>query len=271
MKTIIEPGRVGLLSKLAELISHKDLIMMLAYRDFKVRYAQTFLGILWVLIQPLLTLLVFAMVFGKALKVDTGGIPYPVFMICGMITWSLFSYILGQAGNSIISSQALVTKVYFPRLAIPVSKAMVGFVDFGVSLGLSLIFMAYYGIIPSVNIIFLPLFLLAAVVFSLSAGIIFSALTIRFRDFQYIIPFILQLGIYATPIAYPSHLIPEKYQVLYHLNPMAMIIDGCRFSMLGTPLPPALYLCEGSAIILLLLFLSLYMFNKIESKIADII
>lgn len=271
MKTIISPKNDSIGAKLKELLSYRELIQLLAYRDFKVRYAQTFLGFLWVLIQPLLTLLIFILVFDKALKINTLDVPYPVFMMSGMITWSLFSYILNQSGNSLIASQALVTKVYFPRLCIPISKALVGLIDFAVTLLITFVFMFAYDISVSSNIVFLPIFLLMSVLFSLSVGILFSALSIRFRDFQYLIPFLVQIGLYITPIAYPTSLVPDNYKILYYLNPMAVIIDGCRFSLLNTPLPDIQFLSMSILMILLISIFSVILFFKVEDKIADLI
>ncbi|MEO6169131.1 MAG: ABC transporter permease [Chitinophagales bacterium] len=271
MKTIIEAGRPRFTAGIREIMSYRDLLFMLAYRDYKVRYAQTLLGFLWALIQPLLTLFIFILVFNKAVKVDTGDVPYPVFALTGMLAWSYFSYVLTQAGQSIISSQALVTKIYFPRLIIPVSKGIVGFIDFIIVFLLLLAVMAWYGFFPVSNIIALPLLIAAVVIFSMATGIWFSALTIRFRDLQYVIPFLVQIGLYLSPVGYPSSQIPPGYLDFYYLNPMAGIIDGFRWCLLDTPLPETRFLLYSASIILVIFFSGVYYFQRTERMIADII
>jgi lipopolysaccharide transport system permease protein len=271
MRTVIEAGRPRLSLHLKELFHFRDLLWMLAYRDFKIRYAQTALGILWAVIQPLLTLTIFILVFNKAAKIDSGNIPYPVFAMTGMWAWSYFSYVITQAGQSIINAQSLVTKVYFPRLIIPISKSLVGFIDFIISFALLVILMLVYHVVPSVHIIALPVAILAVILLSLALGIWLSALTIRFRDFQYVIPFMVQIGLYLTPVAYPSSLIPDQYKSLYYLNPMAGVIDGFRWSLLNTPLPETRYLIYSACIIVLLFISAIFYFKKVESTIADII
>lgn len=271
MKTIIEAGRPRLALHLKEIFHYRDLLWMLAFRDYRVRYAQTALGFSWALIQPLLTLLILILVFNKAVKVDTGSIPYPIFAITGLWAWSYFAYVITQAGQSIVSSQALVTKIYFPRLIIPVSKGIVGFIDFIIVFLLLLLLMAWYRFVPGSNIIALPVLIVAVVLFSLATGIWFSALTIRFRDLQYVIPFLVQIGLYLSPVGYPSSQIPSEYKSLYYLNPMAGIIDGFRWCLLNSPLPETRFLIYSGAIILLLFFSGIYYFQRTERVIADII
>jgi lipopolysaccharide transport system permease protein len=244
--------------------------VILAYRDFRVRYAQTFLGVLWAVIQPLCTLLIFTLVFGRAMRVDTGGVPYPVFAMCGMSAWTYFAFVMNQAGNSIINAQGMIQKIYFPRLIIPLSKAVVGFVDFAISFVFVLGLALWYRVPLSANIVFLPVFILLSLITALGVGIWLSALTIRYRDFQHIVPFLVQIGLYATPIAYPTWLIPERFQLLVHLNPMAGIAEGFRWSILGGQAPhPYAYLSFGLS---LLLFLTgLLYFRKVERVMADIV
>lgn len=271
MKTIIEAGRPGLASQLREIIQYRDLLVLLAYRDYRVRYAQTVLGFTWALIQPLLTLLIFILVFQKAVKVDTGPIPYALFALTGMWAWSYFAYVITQAGQSIVSSQALVTKIYFPRLIIPLSKGIVGLIDFLIVLLLLVLLLVWYRFVPGIQVLTLPLWIIAVVLFSMAAGTWFSALTIRFRDLQYVIPFLVQIGLYLSPVGYPSSQIPEQYRTLYYLNPMAGIIDGFRWSLLGTALPEPRYLLYSGGIILLLFLSGIYYFQRTERQIADII
>ncbi|MBA2422841.1 MAG: ABC transporter permease [Chitinophagales bacterium] len=271
MKTIIEAKRSGFSLNFREIFQYRDLLFMLAFRDYRVRYAQTILGFTWALIQPLLTLLIFILVFNKAVKINTGAVPYPVFAMTGMWAWSYFSYVIMQAGQSIVSSQALVTKVYFPRLIIPLSKSIVGFIDFLIAFLMLLSLMVYYRVTPSINIFVLPFVIFALIVLSLAMGIWLSALTIRFRDVQYVIPFLVQIGLYVSPVGYPSSEIPMEYRPLYYLNPMAGIIDGFRWSLFGTPLPDAKYLVFSGVGILLLFVTSIFYFRRTERLIADII
>ncbi len=272
--TKVNASDSSLTLNLKELFRYKDLFWVLAYRDLRVRYAQTFLGLLWALIQPLSTLLIVSVVFGRFVKVDTGGVPYPVFAIIGVSLWTYFSFVLSQAGSSVIGAQEMVKKIYFPRLVIPLSKAIVGFVDFGVALILLVILFFYYGIIPSSNIIFLPLFLLLTLVSSLAVGIWLSALTIRYRDFQYVVPFFVQFGLYLTPIAYPTEIVvanlPKWAVFLFYLNPMAGIVEGFRWCLLGGIMPSGYFWI--SIIFVFILFISgLFYFKKIERIMADII
>jgi len=270
LKTVITASRHWSLN-LKEIFSYRELLWMLAYRDFRVRYANTILGFTWAIIQPLLTLFILILIFNKAAKVNTGEIPYPVFAMSGMWAWSYFSYVLTQAGQSVIGAQSLITKIYFPRIIIPVSKSIVGFIDFVIAFVMLLILMIYYRVVPSVHIPFLLLFIGAVILFSMAVGIWFSALTIRFRDLQYVIPFITQLGLYVSPVAYPSSLIPAQYKAFYYLNPMAGIIDGVRWSLLGTPLPDIRFLLYSAIVTLVLFFTGVYYFRRVERVMADII
>ncbi|MFT6442124.1 MAG: lipopolysaccharide transport system permease protein [Salibacteraceae bacterium] len=255
---------------LKELIHYKDLFLVLAYRDLKVRYAQTFLGLLWAILQPLATLLIFTLIFGRAIKVDTGEIPYPVYALAGMSAWSYFAFVMGQSGSSIIGAGDMVKKIYFPRLIIPLSKSLVAFVDFGVTLCLLIVLMIYNGVSVSANLVFLPIFVLLNIVAALGVGIWLSALSIRYRDFQHVVPFMVQFGLYATPIAYPATLVPEKYQLLYHLNPMTGIVSGFRWCFFGDqPFDP---LTSCSFLVIILLFLSgIWYFKRMERTMADLV
>lgn len=273
-KTIVDASDTGLRLNLRELFQYKDLFVVLAYRDLRVRYAQTFLGLLWAFIQPAATLLIISVVFGKFVEVDTGGIPYPVFAVTGIALWTYFSFVLSQAGSSVIGAQDMVKKIYFPRLVIPLSKAVVGFVDFGVALIILIAMFAIYGIIPSANIIYLPLFILLTILSSLAVGIWLSALTIRYRDFQYVVPFLVQFGLYITPIAYPTEVVvqnlPKWATFLFYLNPMTGIVEGFRWSLLGGT-PPSSYFWVSFAIVMVLFVSGIYYFRKLERIMADII
>lgn len=259
---------------LRELLNYRDLFIVLAYRDLRVRYAQAFLGLIWVLLQPLITLLVITLVFGRFVEVDTGGIPYPIFAIPGVALWTYFSFVLSQAGNSFIGSQEMVKKIYFPRIIIPLSKAVVGLVDLLVALLLLIILFLFYKISPTSNLIYFPLFVIMTILAALAIGIWMSALTIRYRDIQYIIPFFVQFGLYITPIAYPSETLinklPDWFAYLYYLNPMACIIEGFRWSLLGGELNTDFY--TPSLLLILFLFVSgIYYFKKTERLMADLL
>ncbi len=273
-KLIVDANKKSLGLNLKELWQYRDLFYVLAYRDLRVRYAQTFLGLLWAVLQPLATLLIFTLVFGRAVKVDTGNIPYPLFAVCGMAAWAYFGFVLNQSGNSIISSQEMIKKIYFPRLVIPLSKAMVGFVDFAIALSFIAVFMFYYSITPSVNIIFLPIFIILTIISALAIGIWMSALTIRYRDFQHVVPFLVQFGLYATPVGYPAELIvknlPGWASTLFYLNPMAGIVEGFRWSLLGGN-PPGQLAYYSFAMVILLFITGLYYFKRTERVMADIV
>jgi len=258
-------------SFLKELFCYKDLFYTLAWREFRVRYAQTFLGFAWAFLQPIATLLIFFFIFGKAIKVDTGNVPYTVFALTGLTAWTYFSYVISTAGRSVISESAMIKKIYFPRLIIPLSKALVGFVDFIISFLLLLLSIIFYKISISFFLIWLPVFVLLIILASLGVGIWISALSIRFRDVQHIIPFFIQIGLYATPVAYSSSMIPEKYQLFYFLsNPFAGIIEGFRWCIIGGSLQLN-YLIYSIIATLIIFISSLYYFRRVEKVMADIL
>jgi lipopolysaccharide transport system permease protein len=272
--TIVDATDRGARLDLGELFRYRDLFLVLAYRDYRVRYAQTFLGLAWAFLQPTATLLILTIIFGKAVRIDTGSVPYPLFAVCGMAAWSYFSYVLTQSGTSIIGAQDMVKKIYFPRLIIPLSKAAVGFIDFGITAALILVLMLYYRVAPSPDLALLPVFTLVGIAAALALGIWMSALTIRYRDFQHVVPFMVQLGLYVTPVAYPAALVtdavPRWVAVLYYLNPMAGVTEGFRWAVLGTAPPTGLsYL--SLAVTALLLVSGLYYFKSVERTMADLV
>ena len=273
-RTIVDADKQKLSLNLRELFNYRDLFLILAYRDLRVRYAQTFLGFFWAFLQPAATLLIFTVVFGRAIKVDTGGIPYPLFAITGMTAWTYFAFVLNQSGNSIIGAQEMVKKIYFPRLVIPLSKAVVGFVDFAIAFLILGVMMLYYGFTPSGNILYLPLFIVLTIISALAVGIWLSALTIRYRDFQHVVPFLVQFGLYATPTAYPAETIiknlPDWAVVIYYLNPMAGVVEGFRWSVLGGAAPSD-YAYISFTLIAVLFISALFYFRKVERVMADIV
>ena len=273
-KTVVDADKQKLSLNLRELFQYRDLFVILAYRDLRVRYAQTFLGFFWAFLQPAATLLIFSVVFGKAVKVDTGGVPYPLFAIAGMTAWTYFAFVMNQSGNSIIGAQEMVKKIYFPRLVIPLSKAVVGFADFAIAFLFLAVLMVVYKFVPSWNIVFLPVFILLTIISALAVGIWLSALTIRYRDFQHVVPFLVQFGLYATPTAYPAETIinnlPDWAVVLYYMNPMAGVVEGFRWSILGGA-TPSHYAYISFSLIAVLFVSALFYFRKVERVMADIV
>lgn len=270
---IIVSNKRQLFPDFSEVFRYKDLFFTLAWRDFRVRYAQTTIGLLWALLQPLITLLILSLVFGTFIAVKTP-VPHLLFTLAGMSVWTYFSYVMTNAGSSIISSQNMIKKIYFPRIIIPFSKALVGLIDFGITLIMLIALMLYYGIAPTANVLFAPLFLLLGILAALGAGIWLSALTVRYRDFQHVVPFIVQIGLYLTPIAYPaeyatSHL-PKWATTLYYLNPMAGIVQGFRWSLFGGEAPNEFLLITIITVVVLFIS-SLLFFKRIEDEMADLV
>jgi lipopolysaccharide transport system permease protein len=268
---IIDANTKRILPDFKELFRYKDLFLTLTWRDFKVRYAQTTIGILWAFLQPLVTLVILALVFGKFVGVKTE-VPYLLFAMSGMVLWTYFAFVMANAGSSIIANQNMVKKIYFPRLIIPLSKAAVGLIDLSISLLLLVSLMVYFGVSPSKNVWLAPLFIGMGMVAALSVGIWLSALTVRFRDFQHIVPFMVQIGLYITPIAYPSEFaiqhLPKWAATLYYLNPMAGVIQGFRWAVFGG-VPPDNMLFVSLAMILFLLITGILYFQRVEDEMAD--
>ena len=272
-KTIITPKTKQRLVNIPELLKYKDLFYTLTWRDFRVRYAQTSIGLLWAVLQPLVSLLILSLVFGKFVGVKTE-IPHLLFTVSGTCVWTYFSFVLTNSGNSIITNQNMIQKIYFPRLILPLSKAVVGFIDFGISLLIMIGLMFYYQIFPSENILFFPLFIFFSIIAALSIGIWLSALTVKFRDFQHVVPFIVQLGLYITPIAYPAEFavkhLPNWAITIYYLNPMAGVIQGFRWCVFGGDFPGTLMYVSLS-IVIIIFFTGLYYFRKIETQMSDFV
>lgn len=271
MKTIIDSSAQKTIPDLKELFRYKDLFYTLTWRDFRVRYAQTTIGFLWAILQPVLTLLILSLVFGRFVGVETR-VPHILFTVSGTSIWTYFSYVMTNSGSSIISSQNMVKKIYFPRIIIPLSKSVVGFIDFGISILIMIVLMIFYGISPSPNIWLAPFFIFIGIIAALSIGIWLSALSVRYRDFQHVVPFIVQIGLYITPIAYPAEFavksLPKWAANLYYLNPMAGVVQGFRWSVFGGE-APGLYLYLSVAIIFIVLLGGVMYFSKVEGKMAD--
>lgn len=273
-KIIIESKRTFGGIGFKELYNYKDLFVTLVWRDFKIRYSQTAIGVLWGVLQPLFTITILALVFGRFIKVNTGGVPHTLFIMTGLCAWQYFSFVLVNSGNSIISSQQLVKKVYFPRLIIPLSKASLGLIDMLIYLGILLVLMIYYKVVPPAQIALLPLFIVLNIIASVGVGIWLSALSIRFRDSQFIVPILIQLGLYITPVAYPVEFVlkslPKWAAGLYFLNPMAGIIQGYRWCLLDSA-PPSSLSYISFAIVGVIFITGLMYFRRVEDVLSDII
>lgn len=256
---------------LQEIWAYRELLYFLVWRDIKVRYKQTALGVAWVVIQPLLTMVVFTLFFGKLANVPSDGIPYPLFVYAGLVPWTLFAYSLTESSGSLVSNQNLITKVYFPRLIIPLASVLAGLVDFTISFGVLLVLMLYYGVLPTVFVFTIPLFVALAVMAALSVGIWLSALNVEFRDVRYTIPFLTQLWMFVTPLAYASSLIPPQWKVIYGLNPMAGVVEGFRWALLGRTAAPGLLLAASVPVVVVLLVGGAYYFRRMERTFADVV
>jgi len=267
----IEPSRGWVSLRLKELWEYKELLYFLVWRDIKVRYKQTLLGAGWAIIQPFFTMVVFSLFFGKLAKMPSDGIPYPIFSFAALVPWSFFANGLTQASNSLVGSANLVTKVYFPRLAIPIATVLAGVVDFILAFIMLLGMMLYYGIFPGVNIVWLPFLLSLVFTISLGVSLWFSALNVQFRDVRYVIPFLVQFWLFATPIAYPSSLMSEPWKTLYGINPMVGVVEGFRWALLGTKTAPGPIVLVSSVVALLVLFSGALYFRRMEKGFADIV
>ncbi len=266
---VLRPSRGWLGLKLSELWQYRELIYFLAWRDIRVRYKQTVLGAAWAIIQPLFTMILFSIIFGHLAKIPSDGVPYPIFAYCGLLPWQLFAFSLTQSSNSLVANQHLITKVYFPRLVIPISTMLAGLLDFLIAFVVLIAMMMYYGMTPTAAVWTLPLFLLLAVGTALGIGLWLSALNVQYRDVRHVIPFVTQFWLFATPIAYPSSLIPGSWRTLYGLNPMAGVVEGFRWALLGAGNPPAGFLGVSAVIALGVLLSGLYYFRRMERTFAD--
>jgi lipopolysaccharide transport system permease protein len=254
-----------------ELWDYRELLYFLTWRDVKVRYKQTALGAAWAIIQPLFMMLVFSLFFGRLAKVPSDNIPYPIFAFCGLLPWQLFAHSLTESSNSLVANERLITKVYFPRLVVPIAAVLGGLVDFGIAFVLLLAMMAYYGIVPGLAILALPGLLLLAILSALAVGLWLSALNVKYRDVRYTINFLIQFWLFATPVAYPSSIVPAQWRLLYGLNPMAGVVEGFRWALLGKADPPGALLAVSVGVVLVLLVGGLYYFRRMEQEFADVV
>jgi lipopolysaccharide transport system permease protein len=256
---------------LKELWEYRELLYFLTWRDIKVRYKQTVLGAAWAIIQPFFMMVVFSLFFGYLAKVPSDGIPYPIFAYCALLPWQLFAHALTESSNSLVANERLITKVYFPRLVVPISAVLGGLLDFAIAFVILLLMMAYYGVRPTWAIVTLPAFLLLAMLTALGVGLWLSALNVKYRDVRYTISFLIQFWLFATPVAYSSSIVPARWRALYGLNPMAGVVEGFRWALLGKSEGPGALLAVSVAVVILILISGLYYFRRMEAEFADVV
>lgn len=269
--TIVRPSRGWATLDLKELWEYRELLYFLTWRDIKVRYKQTVIGAGWAIIQPFSTMVIFSIFFGKLAGIPSEGVPYPIFAYSALVPWMYFANALAQSSNSLVEHERVITKVYFPRLIVPMAAVVSGLVDFAIAFTVLVGMMAFYGVVPTAAIWTVPLFILLATATALGVGLWLSALNVQYRDVKYAIPFLVQFWLFATPIAYPTSLVPEPWQVLYGLNPMVGVVEGFRWALLGTGQAPGLLVVVSMLMVAALLASGLYYFRRMEDTFADVV
>ena len=268
---VVKPSRGWVSLKLNELWHYRELLYFLTWRDIKVRYKQTVLGAAWAIIQPFFTMLVFSLFFGRLAKIPSDGIPYPIFAYAALVPWAFFSNGLSQSSNSLVDNANMLKKVYFPRLVVPLSSVISGVVDFILAFTVLLGMMLFYGIYPTINVIWLPFLLLLTLTTSLGVGLWLSAMNVQFRDVRYTVPFLTQFWLFATPIAYPSSLLSDPWRTLYGINPMVGVVEGFRWALLGRDTAPGPIILVSSLVALALLVGGAFFFRRLERSFADVV
>jgi len=268
-KTILKPTTGWAALNLRDMWLYRELIFFMTWRDLKVRYKQTLLGVGWAILQPFMTMVVFSIFFGNLAAVPSDGVPYPIFSYTALIPWTLFSKALQDASRSLVNNSHMITKVYFPRMILPVSSVLAGVVDFLIAFIVLLGLMFYYKITPTANTWTLPLFLILAVITAIAVGLWLSALNVLYRDINYVLPFLTQFWMYLTPIAYPSSMVPERWRAVYALNPMTGVVEGFRWALLGTAQPPGLMTLVSAGVAVVLLISGMFYFKRMERLFAD--
>ena len=269
--TLIDPPRRWEALDLRELWKFRELLYLLSWRDIKVRYKQTVIGGAWAILQPFLTMVVFSIIFGQLLKVPSDGVAYPVFSYAALVPWNFFAAALTRSGNSLIADANLISKVYFPRLILPLSAVLSLILDFAIAFVILVLMMFFYNIVPGFAVLTLPLFLVLALMTALACGVWLSAVNIKYRDIAYVIPFLTQFWLFVTPVAYPSTIIPEPWRVFYGLNPMAGVVEGFRWALLGQENPAWDLICVSVLVVLALLISGLFYFRRMEHEFADVV
>lgn len=270
LEIIIEPKGGWIAFQWRDLWQYRELLRFLTVRDIKVRYKQTVLGALWAILQPFMSMVVFTIFFGMLAKIPSDNLPYPIFVYTALLPWQFFSNGISNAGNSLVASSNLISKVYFPRIIIPAASLGAGLLDFLIAFSILIVMMLYYGIFPGAGILILPFLLLGVSIAALGVGMILSALNVAYRDFRYIIPFLVQFWLFATPVIYPASMVPEQWRWLINLNPMAGLISAFRSSLLNTPILWNDLLISG-AVSIVLFILGIAYFTRMERRFADII
>lgn len=271
MKITIEAGRTES-HYWKDIWQYRELFYFLAWRDLLVRYKQTVIGVSWAILRPLLTMLALTLVFGKIAKMPSEGVPYPLLVFAALLPWQFFASSFAEAGNSLLNKSGMISKIYFPRFTIPASSIIVSFVDFLISLLLLVLLMLWYGYIPGIRILVLPLFVLLVIAASLGSGLWVSALNVKYRDFRYVIPFVVQFGLYVSPVGFSSNVIPDSWRFVYSLNPMVGVIDGFRWAILGGDNQLYIPGLVASIVFVLIIFVTGYRyFRKSEKAFADVI
>ena len=267
----IAPSRGWVSLKLNELWEYRELLYFFVWRDVKVHYKQTILGVAWAVLQPLFTMVIFSLFFGQLAKVPSDGVPYPIFSYTALIPWMFFANGINQSTSSMVNSAGLIKKVYFPRLIIPVSSVLAGLMDFVPAFAVLLGMMLFYGIYPTLQVLWIPAFLLLALVTSLGIGIWLSAMNVRYRDVRYAVPFLVQSWLFATPVVYPSSLLPEPWKTVYAVNPMVGVVEGFRWALLNTESAPGPMIVVSSAAAVALLISGAFFFRRVETTFADVV
>ena len=266
----IQPTRGWVALRLKELWEYRELLAFLTWRDFKVRYKQTVMGVAWAILQPLLTMVVFTFIFGRVVQVSSDGLPYPIFNFTALVPWTFFAFALSQGTNSLVGGANILKKVYFPRVAMPLATVLSGLVDLALAFGVLLIMMLFYGIAPSSQVFALPLFLVLAVISAIGVTLWLSALNVLFRDIRYVVPFLTQIWFFVTPIAYSSSMLDEPWRTLYGVNPMAGVVEGMRWALLGIPASPGLIIVSWVSATILLVT-GMFYFSRMERTFADVV
>lgn len=268
----IQPSKGWVALNLSDLWEYRELLYFLTWRNIKIRYKQTVLGASWAILQPFFTMIVFSLFFGRLAKIPSDGLPYPIWSYAALVPWTFFANGLTQSSQSLVASQNLIKKIYFPRLVIPISTVMSGVLDFVLAFLVLLVMMVFFDVTPTANIVWLPAFLLLAFITSLAAGLWFSALNVQFRDVRFTVPFIVQFWLFATPIAYPSSLLTEPWQkAVFALNPMVGVVDTFRWALLDTPTPPGIPALISTVVAVTAFVGGLYYFRRLEKTFADVV
>ncbi|MEO8339516.1 MAG: ABC transporter permease [Nitrospirota bacterium] len=268
---VIEPCRGWFSLKLKALWDYRELLYFLAWRDLKARYAQTVMGLAWAVVQPLFMMVVFTVIFGKLARFPSDGIPYPLFVYAALVPWTFFAKSLDRSGFSVVAESNLITKIYFPRLIIPLSATLGGLLDFAIAFLLLVAMMVWYGVFPSWNLMVVPFFLLLTILTSLSVSLWLSALFVKYRDVAAVVPLMTQVWMFASPIVYPVSMVPQEWQGLYSINPMVGVVGGFRWALLGAPAPDPAVLALNVLTIAVLLILGMAYFNRMANTFADVI